>query len=175
MRPHLKKRLSKIKLLLIDVDGVMTDGQLYYSEQGETLKAFNVRDGLGLRQLITMTDIEIGILSGGNAPIVRSRAAKLGIELVLTAIEDKVAAAEKLLQQRGLNWDQLSYIGDDVNDIELLQKSGVSAAPIDAHTDVRRIVNWQLSAKGGHGAIRHFADAILRSRGIKPMLRSLNH
>lgn len=159
-------RASRVKLVITDNDGVLTDTGVYYSERGEELKRYSVRDGMGVERL-RCVGIATAILTREAAGSVRSRAAKLGLSHVYTGVRDKRAHLEVILQDAGVAANEVAYIGDDVNDLEILSevaKGGLTAAPADAIHAVREAVQFRCEAKGGHGAFRDFAESILALR-----------
>lgn len=157
--------LEKIKLLVIDVDGVLTDGKLYYTEEGESFKIFDVKDGLGIK--IANQIISVAILSGNTSPIIAKRASVLSIEHLFLGIEDKAHCLSSLCKQLQLSKEQVAYIGDDLNDLVVSELVGIFACPRDAHVTLIEKSNYHLKAKGGDGAVREFIDAMLEAKGIK--------
>ncbi|MEO1450131.1 MAG: HAD family hydrolase, partial [Bacteroidota bacterium] len=128
-----RARKRKIKLILLDVDGTLTDGGMYYNERGEQSKRFNVKDGLIIHRLITRQNLRFGLISGGSTePILRARADALGIDRVYTGRRPKVAVIQEWLAELNLKWEQIAYVGDDLNDLPPLRKAGLSACPADA-------------------------------------------
>jgi len=160
---NIRQKLKKVKLLATDCDGVLTDGGMYYAESGVEIKKFNTRDGMAINILRDL-GIKTAIISGENAQSVRNRARKLGIVEVHTGAGDKVAIMKELLQKYGLTWDQVAYVGDDQNDLELLKKTGVSFAPGDAILPVKNIADFITNAVGGRGVIREITDLIIQAR-----------
>jgi 3-deoxy-D-manno-octulosonate 8-phosphate phosphatase (KDO 8-P phosphatase) len=161
----LRLRAERIRLVLTDVDGVLTDAGVYYSERGEELRRFSLRDGMGV-ELLRDAGIETSFLSREDSGIVRARAKKLSVQTYL-GVRDKLAELPSILARTGLSRAELAFIGDDVNDFPLLcelAEQGLTGAPADAIADVRRAVHFVSEARGGHGAFRDFADAILRWR-----------
>ena len=158
-----KELLSKIKILCVDVDGTLTDGGMYYSEKGETLKRFNTRDAVGL-SLLMEAGIKIAIVTGENNPIVKARAKKLKIGDVLIGIKDKKRAVKALLSKYDLDWYNLAYIGDDINDHEVLLKAGFSACPDDALVKTKEKVDYICKVAGGYGAVREFCELIIQKK-----------
>lgn len=163
MEKSLRTKLSRIKLLATDVDGVLTDGGLYYSENGDELKRFNVRDGMGL-VLLRTAGFRIAIITSEDTRIVERRAIKLRISDVVQGTRDKVGAMEKLLRRHGLSWEEAAYIGDDVNDTELLKRVGFSATPANGVPENRKVVDYITKADGGGGCVREICDMLLSSR-----------
>jgi len=141
----LQARLRRVRLVAMDVDGVLTDAGMYYSESGDELKKFNTRDGMGIKML-------------------QAAGQKLAVPEVHQGIDDKLAVLTTLAQKYGLSFDQVAYIGDDVNDLEALRSVGFSAAPADAMPSVLKAVHYVCKKKGGKGAVREIADLILAVR-----------
>jgi 3-deoxy-D-manno-octulosonate 8-phosphate phosphatase (KDO 8-P phosphatase) len=161
----LRLRALRIRLLLTDVDGVLTDAGVYYSERGEELRRFSLRDGMGV-ELLRASGIETAFLSREDSGIVRARAKKLAVRTYL-GVMDKLAHLPEILAQSGLERGEVAFIGDDVNDLPLLREiaeQGLAGAPADAIDAVRRAVHYVSGLPGGHGAFRDFADALLRWR-----------
>ncbi|RCX20168.1 N-acylneuraminate cytidylyltransferase [Anaerobacterium chartisolvens] len=156
----LAERIKKIKLLAMDCDGVLTDGGMYYTKAGDELKKFNAKDGMGIG-LLHKRGIITAVITGENTAIVTSRAKKLGIENVFLGCGDKLTAMKQLLKERGLTLDEAAFIGDDINDTELLRNVGVSFSVSDAMECVKSRVDYVTVAKGGHGAVREAAELIL--------------
>jgi len=142
MSPNFKH----IKLLALDVDGVMTDGGMYYSENGDELKKFNTRDGMGI-QLLRDNGIKIAIITKEKTKIVERRAKKLNVDDLFQGADNKLLALEELKNKYDLDYSEIAYVGDDVNDIPVLKKVGISICPNDAITDVKKYVNMSLKKK----------------------------
>jgi 3-deoxy-D-manno-octulosonate 8-phosphate phosphatase (KDO 8-P phosphatase) len=157
------EKASRIRLMGFDVDGVMTDGRLYFGPEGDFCKAFFSRDGLGLK-LLAKSGVKLAIITGRDSPIVTRRAANLGIDLVLQGIEDKRTAMAGLLADAGLDFDQAGYMGDDLIDLPLLKACGFSATVPDGHELVRRHVCHVARAPAGAGAVREVCELILRAQ-----------
>ncbi|HXE49736.1 MAG TPA: HAD hydrolase family protein, partial [Ramlibacter sp.] len=147
-----------------DVDGVLTDGGLYFSEQGETLKRFHILDGLGLK-LLQRAGITPAVITGRDSKALRMRLEALGIAHVHYGTEDKRPAAEKTLHELGLQWSQAAAIGDDWPDLPLLRACAFAAAPANAHAEVKAAARYVTRAAGGHGAAREFCDLLLQASG----------
>ena len=160
----LGNQLRRIKLLVLDVDGVLTDGGLWFDANGQLIKRFDVRDGLGIR-LLQQTGIEIAFLSGGQGGATEVRARQLGIQHCLVGIKDKPEAVLQLQQQLGIHIAETGFVGDDLNDLAVRPVVGLLTAPADACAPVRQGAHAVLRNKGGHGAIRELAERILQSRG----------
>jgi 3-deoxy-D-manno-octulosonate 8-phosphate phosphatase (KDO 8-P phosphatase) len=163
---ELQARARRLKLVLTDCDGVLTDGGVYYSDEGEALKRFSMRDGMGVERL-RLAGIETAILTREASPVVERRAAKLRLRHVFLAVADKCAHLESIRQATGHRREEMAYIGDDVNDLEILgsiAEKGLTAAPADAMPEVLRVVHRACPFRGGHGAFRDFAEWILKLR-----------
>jgi 3-deoxy-D-manno-octulosonate 8-phosphate phosphatase (KDO 8-P phosphatase) len=160
----LARRCRALKLLLADVDGVMTDGRVLYLPDGREATAFNVRDGLGF-VLARRAGLRAGLLSGRSSEAVARRAAELEITVVRQGVRDKAAALRALLGELALAADEVAYVGDDLNDLPVFSQVGLSAAPADAPFEVRASAFMVLAARGGEGCVREFVEAILRARG----------
>jgi len=159
----LRLKAKNIRLVLTDCDGVLTDAGVYYSDAGEQLKRFNLRDGMGVKRLRLM-GIETGIVTGETSPCVVRRAEKLGIEEVALGARDKLSVVTAILARRGLGPESVAYIGDDVNDREVLDLVGLSACPRDAVAEIKKRVNVVLETAGGHGVFRELAEIILEAQ-----------
>ena len=157
------KPTTPIRLFLTDVDGTLTDSGMYYSETGDELKKFNTRDGKGL-QLLREAGIQVGIITGENRELVQRRADKLKLDHCFLGIADKVPVVQKLLRQLDLDWPQVAFIGDDLNDTALLKKVGFSAVPADAIARNREVADFVCRLKGGEGCVREFAEHLLKQR-----------
>ena len=153
-----------IRAAIFDVDGVLTDGTLYISEAGETLKAFHALDGHGLK-LLAQGGITPIVITGRDSPSVRRRLKDLGVSHAVFGAHDKLAAAEPLLAQLGLAWDQLAVMGDDWPDLPLLVRAGLAVAPANAHAEVKAVAHHVSQLKGGQGAARECCDLLLCATG----------
>jgi len=160
----LQARLRRVRLVAMDVDGVLTDAGMYYSESGDELKKFNTRDGMGIKML-QAASVVTAFITREKTAIVERRGQKLAVPEVHQGIDDKLAVLATLAQKHGLSLDQVAYIGDDVNDLEALRAIGFSAAPADAMPSVLKSVHYICAKKGGEGAVRELADLILAARG----------
>jgi 3-deoxy-D-manno-octulosonate 8-phosphate phosphatase (KDO 8-P phosphatase) len=150
-------------LLVLDVDGVLTDGRLYLSAAGEELKVFHVRDGSGLVAL-RRAGIEIAIISGRDSAAVTRRAGELGIQRVLQGVEDKGAAFEALLAEIGVAAEETACMGDDTPDLPMLRRAGLAIGVADSHPALHDAVHWLTPSPGGHGAVREACDLLLSAR-----------
>jgi N-acylneuraminate cytidylyltransferase len=165
----LRRRLSRscpdwtrIRLVLSDIDGVLTDGGMYYSEQGDELKKFSTYDGLGIARL-RAAGLRMGLITREDRDLNRRRADKLGVDVIEQGATDKVAVVERLLSHYGLAWDAVAYIGDDIHDVDLMQHAGLSAAPASAMPAALAAADHRCSRAGGDGCLREFAEIILGS------------
>ena len=161
---NLNERAKNIKLLLTDCDGVLTDAGVYYGENGEVLKKFNIRDGMGVERLRKLANIETGIITGEMSPSVAKRAEKLKITELHLGIKDKILTLEQILSSRDISPENIAYIGDDVNDIEIMQRVGLTACPSNAFILTKNITNYICEAKGGEGCFREFAELIIAAQ-----------
>ncbi|MGL4270513.1 MAG: 3-deoxy-manno-octulosonate-8-phosphatase KdsC [Plesiomonas sp.] len=158
------ERAAQIKLLICDVDGVLSDGLIYMGNQGEELKAFHVRDGYGIRCLLT-SDIEVGIITGRSSQLVADRAKTLGINHLYQGQLDKIVAFNALLAKLQLRPEQVAYIGDDLIDWPVMQQVGLSVCVADAHPMLLPRAHYTTHLRGGHGAVRELCDLILLAQG----------
>ncbi len=160
MNDSLFSKIKNIKLLITDVDGVLTDGGLYYTIEGLVMKRFQVKDGMAVH-LLREKGIEVAIVSGDASDIGVVRGQRLGIELIYKSISDKKQTIEEICKIKNISFDNIAYIGDDVNDVEAMKSVSISAAPADAAVDVLEIVDYRCEKKGGQGAFREFADFLI--------------
>ena len=158
---HAKAR--RIRLVITDVDGVLTDSGVYYSAQGEELKRFSIRDGMGVERL-RQVGVETGIMTGELSGSVVKRAEKLRITELHLGIKDKATRLGEVLAATGLAADEVAFIGDDTNDVEVLQLVGLAACPADATTFVTAVADYRCQALGGHGAFRELAELIILAK-----------
>jgi len=161
--PEIQARARKIELLLMDCDGVLTDGRLYFGADGEALKVFHARDGEGLTQWRD-AGLAAGIISGRNSPSIALRASQLGMKFVLQGRSDKSAALDEILDESGHLLEETAYIGDDTPDLAVFDRVGLSVAVRDAHSSVRQTAHFVTEANGGQGAVREVIDLILALR-----------
>lgn len=164
----IKEKASRIELLLTDCDGVLTDAGVYYGEQGEVMKKFNMRDGMAVERLRKYAGTETGIISGENTPALHRRAEKLGITTLYGGIKDKAALLKDILNQYQLQPEQVAYIGDDHNDLLIMQLVGLTACPADALPEVKKQVDLVCTHKGGEGCFRELAELIIEVRMRQP-------
>jgi len=157
-------RAKRVRLMIFDVDGVLTDGRLWYGPEGEAMKAFHTLDGHGIKML-SASGVTPAILSGRSSAAVTHRAAELGIPHVLQGIEDKLAAYSALLERLRLPADATGYIGDDVVDLPVLTRCGLACAPREASSEVRARAHYVCEAPAGAGAAREICDLLMRAQG----------
>ncbi len=155
-----RDRLRRVELLILDVDGVLTDGRLYYGGDGEALKVFHAQDGHAIKSLIRF-GVPVAIISGRSSPAVSSRAAELGIRHVYQGCEDKTLALETLERATGIPAEAMAHMGDDLPDLALFDEVGLAAAPANAHPAVRARAHWVSRLAGGDGAVREFCEALM--------------
>jgi 3-deoxy-D-manno-octulosonate 8-phosphate phosphatase (KDO 8-P phosphatase) len=160
---ELYNRAKRIKLVLTDCDGVLTDNGVYYSSEGEYLKRFSIRDGMGVERLRTILGIETGIVTGELSKIVLKRAEKLGIREVYLGIKDKSALIQSLARRRNIELSSIAYIGDDINDLPVFDLVGLTATPSDGTIFTLQVACYHCQAKGGYGAFRDFAELIIQA------------
>jgi 3-deoxy-D-manno-octulosonate 8-phosphate phosphatase (KDO 8-P phosphatase) len=156
---------GNVRLVLFDVDGVLTDGSLLFNNDGEFLKSFNVRDGVAIG-LLRRYGIASGILSGRSSPPLTRRATELGFDVVVTGRSDKLSAYEAIKQERGLRDEQIVYVGDDVIDLPVMLRAGLAFAPLDAHVLALRHADHVTRARGGRGVAREVAESVLLADGM---------
>ncbi len=154
-----------IELIVLDVDGTMTDSRISYLESGDEVKSFNVKDGLGIVSWMRLGK-KVAIITGRSSKIVARRAKELGIEYYYQGIKDKRKVLNELLEKLDISYDQVATIGDDLNDYTMLQDAAISFAPKDASGEVERIATVTLSKKGGDGAVREMIDYLIEKEGL---------
>jgi 3-deoxy-D-manno-octulosonate 8-phosphate phosphatase (KDO 8-P phosphatase) len=162
--PAVRERAAGVRLMVFDVDGVMTDGSLYYGEHGETLKRFHVLDGHGLR-LLREGGLAVAFVTGRSGPILARRAAELGISDVMQGVRDKGAALQELAQRLGVSLSETGFMGDDIIDLSALQRAGFAASVPNAPAYVAQSAHWISTLPGGNGAVRECCDLLLAARG----------
>ncbi len=159
----LLKRLGKVRLLSVDVDGVLTDGGLYYTEDGRLLRKFNVKDGMGLKRL-RESGIEVAVISAGAAPTILKRGQDLGLEHVFSGVEDKLATLSALCKELGIDLAEVAHVGDDVNDLALMRAVGCPLTVADAVPEAHEAALMTTDRKGGAGAVREICDLLMKAR-----------
>jgi 3-deoxy-D-manno-octulosonate 8-phosphate phosphatase (KDO 8-P phosphatase) len=159
-----EQRAARVRLMVLDVDGVLTDGRLYYGPQGEAMKVFNVRDGHGIKMLLA-AGLRVAILSARRSEIVTARARELGVDQVLQGQSDKQAGFDRLLADTQLTAEQCGYMGDDLPDLPVLRAAGFAATVADACDEAKAAAHWVAMQPGGRGAVRALAEYVLRAQG----------
>lgn len=162
--PAVRERAAAVRLMVFDVDGVLTDGSLYYGENGEELKRFHTLDGHGLR-LLTEGGLKIALVTGRSGPIVSRRAAELGIADVMQGVRDKAGALTELAQRHAVALNQTGFMGDDIIDLPAMQRAGFAASVPNAPGYITQAAHWVASQPGGSGAVRECCDLLLASQG----------
>ncbi len=160
----IRDRLRGLRALIMDVDGVLTDGGIILDDRGGESKKFHVRDGHGLK-LLRRTGFRLALLTGRYSPVVERRAAELGIETVYQKVFDKITAYEQIREQFGLEDRQIAYLGDDLVDIPVLRRVGFAATVADGIAELDQVVHWRTRQAGGRGAVRELCELILRVQG----------
>lgn len=166
-------RLKQIALILLDVDGVLTAGQVIYNDSGQETKVFHVRDGLGIRMLIE-AGLTVGVVTGRRSMALVHRCKNLGINLLKDGVRDKAAALEEILKETGVTASATAFVGDDLPDLPIMHRVGVPIAVGDAHDRVKQAAIMTTRAAGGCGAVREISERILQARGDwEPMIKRL--
>jgi 3-deoxy-D-manno-octulosonate 8-phosphate phosphatase (KDO 8-P phosphatase) len=163
MTPSIQERAARIKLLLMDCDGVLTDGRIWLFESGEEQKGFHTRDGLGI-ELWRRAGLKSGIISGRNSSAVELRARALGMSFVVQGVGEKVRAFTETVDQAGVTDEEVAFIGDDLNDIPLMMRSGFAVAVADAALETRECAHYVTQLAGGYGAVREVIELILKAQ-----------
>jgi YrbI family 3-deoxy-D-manno-octulosonate 8-phosphate phosphatase len=154
------KKCKKIKALITDVDGVLTDGGVFFSKEGLEIKRFNTKDGLVCQPLIE-AGITLGVITGNNSDIVLKRVRELGFELIYEGVSNKYGVLQKIVERENLEFENIAYIGDDTSDLEIIKVVGLSATPCDSFDYIKKEVDYVCDRRGGDGAFREFGDLIL--------------
>ena len=155
-----------IKFLVIDVDGTLTDGKIYFSERGEVFKAFNVKDGLGLKEIAVNNGITPIVITARQSKFVTLRMKELGIKHVYQGVSNKLLFLKCLANELGADFSEMAYIGDDVNDLECMEACGISACPSDSVSQIKLVVDYVCKQNGGEGAVREFIDELISKRRL---------
>ena len=163
-RQTLLKKAAHIRLVIFDVDGVLTDGRLYFGNDGNEFKAFHIRDGHGMKMLLA-NGVEIAIISGRRAGSTERRMADLGVRHVYIGVEDKRVAFDELLTRLQVSPDEVAYVGDDIIDLPVMRRVGLAIAVADADEFVKRQAHWHTEQAGGRGAVREVCEVLLEARG----------
>ena len=161
----MKNKLANIELLLLDVDGVLTDGNITYSDTGDQIKTFHSRDGFGIRLLMD-SGIQVGIITGRKSKALEYRCKNLGITLLFDGIKDKSIALDKITVLTGILPENTAFVGDDLMDLAVMKRVGVSFCVSDAYQEVKIHSDIIATKKGGHGAVREICDTILKAKGL---------
>lgn len=162
--PEVERRARALALLLLDVDGVLTDGSLYLSDDGQEYKAFHSRDGHGM-VMLQNTGVRIGIITGRSSEVVRRRMEALGVQHVHQGARDKLGVYQKLRAELGLADEQIGFVGDDIVDLAVMRRVGLAVAVQDAHPLVKRHAHWHTRHPGGRGAVREVCEIIMAAQG----------
>ena len=152
------KKHVQIKVLFMDVDGTMTDGKIYMSEVGEMMKAFDIKDGLAIHDILPQKGIRPIIITGRKSKILELRCRELGITDLYQGVRDKVKKAEEILEELHISWNECAYVGDDINDLECMNKVEIKGCPSDAVEEIRKICDFISNKAGGNGAVREFIE-----------------
>ena len=160
MNQEVRKRIKKIKLIATDVDGVLTDGGMYYSSKGDILKKFHARDGMAV-SILKKNTIPTVIITKEKNQIVKKWSSKMNIDKLFDGVKNKEEIVSKLCKSYGLSENNIAYIGDDVNDLEILKKTGFAATPKDGNLEVKKIVDYICKNRGGEGVLREICDLII--------------
>ena len=158
------KAAQNIKLLLLDVDGVLTDGRLYYGNSGEEMKAFDIQDGLGIK-LLQRGGIKVGIITGRTSSLLKRRAQELDIQPLIQGREDKLTALNELLEDMDITLEEIAFVGDDLPDLAVLRRVGLGITPANGNHILASQALWQTKKSGGNGAVREVAELILTVQG----------
>ena len=162
---ELKKKASRVRLLILDVDGVLTDGRIVYTDEGQQVQAFHVRDGLGIK-LLAVHGIESAVISARKSKALEKRCNELGIRHVFQAVANKVECLNALIMELGLEFQQVCAVGDDWVDLPLLKRCGLGVTVSDCATGMKDHVDYVTIASGGHGAVREVCELILKSKEL---------
>lgn len=158
-------RLKKIQLLLLDVDGVLTAGEIIYGDSGEQYKIFDVKDGLGIR-LLKEGGIDVGIVTGRSGKALYHRCYNLGIDLIFDGVRKKADVLQAITARTGIAVEAMAFIGDDLPDLAIMKRVGLAVAVADAHETIRKAAHLITHAPGGHGAVREVCEAVLKAQGL---------
>lgn len=164
MNQDVLEKAKKIKLLILDVDGVLTNGQLHYTPSGETLKTFHVHDGFGIKQLMKRASIPVAIISARNLPMVELRLRELGITFIYQGYETKSVPYNSLIKQLHFSDEEVAYVGDDFPDLPIITRVGLGIAVANAHDTVQQKADWITTKAGGCGAVREVCDLLLQAQ-----------
>jgi len=160
----LRRKLKKVRMLLLDVDGVLTDGGIFLGGDGQELKRFHVQDGLGIR-MIRLGGIKVGIITGRRSEAVTVRAQELHVDALYQGVADKLDAFNRILESYDIQDEEICYVGDDLSDLPVMKRSGVAVAVKNARTEVKRVSDYITRNSGGEGAVREVVEIILKAQG----------
>ena len=158
------EKAKKIKLLILDVDGVLTDGRLFFDNEGNEYKSFHARDGHGIK-LLQKTGVVVAVISGRKSQTVERRMKQLGVDLVYQGHENKISAFQEILEKIGVEANQAAHVGDDLLDLPLMKRVGLAVAVHDANFAVKQYADWCTTTSGGLGAVREVCDLIMQAQG----------
>lgn len=161
----MKVNLKEIKIIILDVDGTMTDGKITYDNNGTETKSFNVKDGMAIAQAIKY-GIKVAIITGRTSKVVEHRATELGILDIYQGVGNKIATLDKLLEKYGYSYENVAYMGDDINDIPAMMRADYVGITADAVSDIEEFAHFKSRYNGGYGAVREFIETILKANGI---------
>lgn len=161
----MKKNLKEIKIIILDVDGTMTDGRITYDNNGVETKSFDVKDGMAISKAI-QHGIKVAIITGRRSKVVEYRAAELGIVDIYQGISNKIETLDKLLNKYNMTYENVAYMGDDINDIPAMMRANYVGGTLDSVPDIEELLNFKSRYKGGEGAVREFIETILKEQGI---------
>ena len=161
---EITEKAKKLKLLILDVDGVLTDGRLFFDDKGKEYKCFHARDGHGIK-LLRQTGVEVAVISGRKSNSVALRMKSLGVEYVYQGHENKIAAFNEIIQSLSIQPEQAAHVGDDLLDLPIMKRVGLSIAVNDANEPVKEYADWCTKTPGGRGAVREICDFIMQSQG----------
>jgi len=163
-RQYILEKARKLRLLILDVDGVLTDGKLFFDNQGNEYKTFHAQDGHGIK-LLRKTGVEVAVISGRKSTSVELRMKNLGINYVYQGYEDKRGAFAELIDNLGITPEQAAHVGDDLPDLPIMSRAGLAIAVNDANDTVKQHADWCTKRSGGHGAVREVCDFIMQAQG----------
>lgn len=169
LNKNLQEKLAKIRVLILDVDGVLTDGRIVIDDDGKESKFFDVRDGHGLKMLLS-SGVDVIFMTGRKSQVVEHRAKDLGVGEVHQGIWDKLACYEGILKRRTLTDEEVAFMGDDIVDVSVLQRVGFSATPADAEEEAKAVAHYVAEKRGGRGAVREICALILKAKGFWPQV-----
>jgi 3-deoxy-D-manno-octulosonate 8-phosphate phosphatase (KDO 8-P phosphatase) len=164
MATDIESRALRLRVLALDVDGVLTDGRIHYTSAGEEMKSFSILDGLGIK-LLRQSGVRVAVITARRSPMVERRVAELGIDHCMQGREDKLAALEELLREQAMGLAEAAYMGDDLPDLRAIRAAGLGMTVANACREVAQAARWQSQARGGEGAVREACEMLLRARG----------